>query len=41
MTPRAVKPARAKKCAALLAEARLAVRLIPGADTDCIPVTTL
>jgi hypothetical protein len=41
MTPRAVKPAQAKKYAALLVEARLAVRLMPGADTECIPVTTL
>ncbi len=40
MTPRAVRPARAKKCAAGLWEARLAGRITPGARTECIPVTT-
>ena len=40
MTPRAVRPARARKCAAGLLEARLAVRIAFGADAECIPVTT-
>lgn len=40
MTPRAVRPARARKCAAGLSEARLAVCITCGVDTLCIPVTT-
>src|SRR5215468_5910072 len=40
MTPRAVRPARAKKRATGLWEARLAGRITSGADTECIPVTT-
>src|SRR5690349_11295930 len=40
MTPRAVRPTRARKCAAGLREACLAVRFTPGADTEDIPVTT-
>src|SRR6185437_529929 len=40
MTPRAVSPARARKCAAGLREACLAERFTFGADTECIPVTT-
>ena len=40
MAPRAVRPVRAKKRAAGLAEARLAGRITFGADTECIPVIT-
>src|SRR5512146_1892625 len=40
MTPRAVSPTRARKSAAGLREACLAVRFTFGADTECIPVTT-
>src|SRR5215475_12996073 len=40
MTPRAVRPARARKRATGLWEARFAGRITSGADTECIPVTT-
>jgi hypothetical protein len=41
MTPLAARPARARKCAAGLSEARLAVRVTFAAGAECIPVTTL
>src|SRR6185437_2728137 len=40
MTPRAVRPARARKCAAGLSEARLAVRVTFAVDAEVIPVST-
>src|SRR5512135_1809082 len=40
MTPRAVRPARARKCAAGLSEARLALRVTRTADAEVIPVST-
>src|SRR5579872_5138926 len=40
MTPRAVRPARARKCAVLLLEARRAVPLTRYAGTECIPLAT-
>src|SRR5437879_13615962 len=40
MTPRAVRPALARKCAAGLSEARLASRVTLALDTECIPVST-
>src|ERR1700733_1323689 len=40
MTPRAVRPARARTCAAGLREARLALRFTPVTDAECIPVST-
>jgi len=40
MTPRAVRPVRARKCAAGLSEARLAVRVTSATDAECIPIST-
>src|SRR5260370_35319163 len=40
MTPRPRRPAGARKCAAGLSEARLAVRVAFAAGAECIPVTT-
>src|SRR4029077_4203900 len=40
MIPRAVRPARARKCAAGLSEARLAFRVTRVADAEVIPVST-
>src|SRR6476646_4024360 len=40
MIPRAVRPARARRCAAGLSEARLAFRVTRAADVEVIPVST-
>src|ERR1700734_4018511 len=41
MTPRAVRPARARRWATGLSEARLAVRVRCVADAECIPSSYL
>ena len=40
MTPRAVRPVLASMCAAGLSDGRLALRVTPVMDVECMPVST-